>query len=80
MDLQTRKISFVRDFLNIESEEIVTRLENFLKTERIQLFEKNFRPKNSETLNKEIDIAIDDAKNGRVIDVFELKEKIKKWS
>lgn len=80
MDLQTRKISFVRDFLNIESEEIVTRLENFLKTERIQLFEKNFRPKNSEVLNKEIDIAIDDAKNGRVIDVFELKEKIKKWS
>ena len=28
MDLQTRKITFVRDFLTIQNEEVVTRLEN----------------------------------------------------
>ncbi|PJJ10378.1 hypothetical protein CLU83_3787 [Flavobacterium sp. 1] len=30
MDLQTRKIAFVQEFLSIESEEIVSRLEKLL--------------------------------------------------
>lgn len=34
MDLQSRKISFVQEFLSIESEEIISRLENFLKKEK----------------------------------------------
>ncbi|HQZ24358.1 MAG TPA: hypothetical protein PLD18_03580 [Flavobacterium sp.] len=80
MDLQTRKISFVQEFLSIQSEEVVSRLEKFLEKEKIQLFEKKLKTKTQKTLNKEIDIAIEDAKNGRVIDVFELKEKVKKWS
>ena len=80
MDLQTRKISFVQEFLSIQSEEVVSRLEKFLEKEKIQLFEKKLKTKTQQTLNKEIDIAIEDAKNGRVIDVFELKEKVKKWS
>ena len=80
MDLQTRKISFVQEFLSIQSEEVVSRLEKFLEKEKIQLFEKKLKTKTQKTLNKEIDIAIEDAKNGRIIDVFELKEKVKKWS
>lgn len=80
MDLQTRKISFVQEFLSIQSEEVISRLEKYLETEKIQLFEKKLKTKTQKTLNKEIDIAIEDAKNGRVIDVFELKEKVKKWS
>jgi hypothetical protein len=80
MNLQTRKISFVQEFLSIESEEIISRLEKQLKNEKIQLFEKKLQTKTSKILNQEIDIALEDAKSGRVIDVFELKEKIKKWS
>jgi hypothetical protein len=80
MDLQTRKITFVREFLTIESEASVARLEKILKKEKIQLFEENLLDKNFQTLNLEIDKAVLDAKKGRVIDVFELKEKVKKWS
>ena len=80
MDLQTRKISFVQEFLSIQSEEVVSRLEKFLEKEKIQLFEKKLKTKTKKTLNKEIDIEIEKKKNGRVIDVFELKEKVKKWS
>jgi hypothetical protein len=80
MDLQTRKITFVREFLTIESEASVARLEKILKKEKIQLFEANLLDKNFQTLNLEIDKAVLDAKKGRVIDVFELKEKVKKWS
>lgn len=79
MDLQTRKISFVQEFLSIQSEEVISRLEKYLKKEKISMEEKLI-PKNTKALNQEIDIAIEDAKNGRVIDVFELKEKVKKWS
>jgi hypothetical protein len=80
MDLQTRKITFVREFLTIESEASVARLEKILKKEKIQLFEENLLDKNFQKLNLEIDKAVLDAKKGRVIDVFELKEKVKKWS
>lgn len=80
MDLQTRKISFVQEFLSIQNEEVISRLEKYLKKEKIQLFEKKLKTKTQKILNKEIDIALEDAKNGRVIDVFELKEKVKKWS
>ena len=80
MDLQTRKIAFVQEFLSIQSEEVISRLENYLEKEKIQLFEKKRKTKTQKTLNKEIDIALEDAKNGRVIDVFELKEKVEKWS
>jgi hypothetical protein len=31
MDLQTRKLTFVKEFLNIQSEEIVDRFEKMLK-------------------------------------------------
>jgi TPP-dependent pyruvate/acetoin dehydrogenase alpha subunit len=79
MDLQTRKISFVQEFLSIQSEEVISRLEKYLKKEKISMEEKLI-PKNAKALNQEIDRAIEDAKNGRVIDVYELKEKVKKWS
>jgi hypothetical protein len=34
MDLQSRKISFVQEFLSIESEVLISRLENFLKKKK----------------------------------------------
>ena len=79
MDLQTRKITFVRDFLTIQNEEVVTRLENYLKKEKIELFRENFQPKTSRVLNSENDIALEDVKNGKTINVHDLIEKVKKW-
>ncbi len=79
MDLQTRKITFVRDFLTIQNEEVVTRLENYLKKQKIELFQDNFQPKTTSILNLESDIALDDIKNGKVINAHDLLEKVKKW-
>ena len=79
MDLQTRKITFVRDFLTIQNEEVVTRLENYLKKQKIELFQDNFQPKTANILNLESDIALDDIKNGKVINAYDLLEKVKKW-
>ncbi len=79
MDLQTRKITFVRDFLTIQNEEVVTRLENYLKKQKIELFQDNFQPKTASILNLESDIALADIKNGKVINAHDLLDKVKKW-
>jgi len=80
MDLQTRKISFVQEFLSIQNEEIVTRLENFLKKEKKNFNDKEFSPMSMEEFQKRIDQSMDDSKNGRVIEANELLKEIEKWS
>ena len=40
MDLQTRKIAFVQEFLSIQSVEVISRLEKYLKKEKISMEER----------------------------------------
>lgn len=79
MDLQTRKISFVQEFLSIQSEEIITRLENFLKKEKKVNNDNEFSPMTMEEFQRRIDQSMDDSKNGRVIEAKDLLEEVKKW-
>ncbi|NCT09800.1 MAG: hypothetical protein GW772_06945 [Flavobacteriia bacterium] len=80
MDLETRKISFVQEFLRLQNEEIVSGLENFLRKRKTELAEKNFKPMTMEQFNSEIDQALEDSSNERMIKATELKAKIKKWN
>ena len=80
MDLQTRKIPFVQEFLTIESEEIISRFEKLLRDKKISLIDKNLKPMSVAELNRRIDQSLEDSKNGRVIEAKELLEEIKKWS
>lgn len=80
MDLQTRKIAFVQEFLSIQNEEIVTRLENFLKKEKKNDADNEFSPMSIEEFEKRIDQSMDDSKNGRVIEANDLLKEVEKWS
>jgi hypothetical protein len=80
MDLQTRKITFIQEFLSIQSEEVIGRLENFLKKEKKNYTDKEFRPMTMEEFGNRIDQSMDDSKNGRVIEANELLKEIEKWS
>lgn len=80
MDLQTRKISFVQEFLSIESEEIIYRLEKQLKKEKQTHIDKEFSPMTMKEFESRIDQSMEDSKNGRVIEANQLLEEIKKWS
>jgi hypothetical protein len=75
MDLQTRKISFVQDFLRIQNEEVISELEVFLKKRKSDLFSKNMKPMNLERFYNEIDQSLEDSKNDKIIKVAELKSK-----
>ena len=79
MDLQSRKISFVQEFLSIESEEIISRLENFLKKEKKVNTNKEFSPMTMEEFQNRINQSMEDSKNGRVISSKDLLKEIKEW-
>lgn len=80
MDLQTRKTAFVQEFLSIESEEVISRLEKQLKNEKKINNDNEFSPMTMEEFHKRIDQSMEDSKNGRVIEANQLLEEIKKWS
>lgn len=80
MDLQTRKISFVQEFLSIQSEEVISRLEKYLKKEKKIILDDEFSPMTMEEFESRIDQSMEDSKNGRVIEAKQLLEDIKKWS
>ena len=79
MNLETRKLSFIQEFLRLQNEEIVSGLENFLRKRKIELLENDLKPMSLEQFNKEIDQALDDSKNERLIKASDLKDKIQKW-
>lgn len=60
MNIQTRKIEFIQAFLQLQSEESISRFEELLEIEK-----KEFRPMSIEELNSRIDRSEADFKNNR---------------
>jgi len=79
MDLQARKISFVQEFLRLQNEEIVSGLEDLLRRKKAEQYEQKLKPMNAEQFNNEIDQAILDAREDRIISATELRKKAKQW-
>lgn len=80
MDLQTRKIELIKEFLKIQSEDVISRLEKILRKENESLCDEDFKPMTIEEFNSRIDKSMDDSSNGRLIESNELKSDISKWS
>ena len=72
MDLQTRKIEFVQEFLKIQSEEAIGRLEKLLKKEKKN---KHSDSMSAEELNKRIEKSESDFKNNRFKSTSDLLAK-----
>ncbi|MBO6186247.1 MAG: hypothetical protein J6O88_16430 [Chryseobacterium sp.] len=79
MNIEARKILLVQEFLRIDNEKIISALEYFLHKSKSENFEENLKPMSLEKLNEEIDKAIDDESNNRLINSKDLKDKIQKW-
>jgi hypothetical protein len=79
MDLQVRKIHFVQEFLRVNNEKIIDKLEGMLKSEKSKLYASDPEPYTMAELNIIIDNAEDDVKNNRVKNVHDLKKEIKTW-
>lgn len=74
MNLETRKIEFLQYFLNLQNEDIVSRLEKILKKEKTNS-EKIFEPMTITEFNKRIDKSESDFRNNRFKNSTELLAK-----
>lgn len=79
MDIQTRKINFVQEFLRLRNIKLIEKLEKILLEDKAKDYEANLKPISIDNFNKMVDKSIEDAKQGNVIDARELKESVKKW-
>ncbi len=73
MDLQTRKIEFVQEFLKIQSEDLITQFETMLKKKT----QNKLKPMSVSELNSRIDQSENDFKNGKFKTSEELLSKYK---
>lgn len=79
MDLQTRKLELIQEFLKVESEELISRLEKLISKERKENDDHRFRPFTMEEYNARIDQAMEDSRNGRFISAEDLLKEIDSW-
>ena len=73
MNLEARKIEFVQEFLKLDSEDVISRLENILRKEKTVIDEAS--PMTKEVLNNRIDKSELDFINGRYKSSSELLTK-----
>lgn len=65
MDIQSRKLEFIKDFLALQSEEAITQLEKLLKKSQKTESKESFKPFTLEELEDRISKSEDDFKNNR---------------
>jgi len=75
MNLEIRKLKFIQDFLKVQSEETISRLEKILKKEGLFLEEHPFDTITEEELNKIINQSESDFQNDRFKNSSELLAK-----
>ena len=73
MDLQTRKISFVQEFLKLENEEIIKSLEEML--EKKKQADICMDPLTIYQFNQEIDESMQNSKEGKLTKASTIKKK-----
>jgi hypothetical protein len=75
MNIESRKLSFIQEFLRIQNEEIVIGLEKLLQKHKAELIEKEMSPMSIEKFNTDIDQSFEDFKNGKLVAANDLKSK-----
>ncbi|MEI6596165.1 MAG: hypothetical protein WCO28_11430 [Bacteroidota bacterium] len=77
MDIQTKKINFIEEFLRIQNEGVINLLEAVLKKEKSKLYKESLKPMTLDELNLRITEAEQDIKEGRVYTTDELRSCLK---
>jgi hypothetical protein len=79
MNIQARKLVLIEEFLRINDESLITKLESFIKQEKKISHERNLKPMSLTEFHEMIDQAKSDSDAGRVISHQDLKKKVKTW-
>ena len=79
MDIQTRKLDFIQDFLKYANNSILDKFEALLKQEREKEFEQEIKPMTFKQYEQSIDKALNDVEHNRVKSARALKNEIATW-
>ena len=79
MDIQTRKINFVQEFLRLKNIKLIEKLEKILLEDKAKDYEANLKPLSLDSFNKMVDKSLDDTIQGNFVDARELKVSVRKW-
>ena len=80
MNIEARKIEFIQEFLKLQREETISKLEKILQKERKYSDNKKTDTMSARELNKRIDKSMEDSRNGRLTEADDLLAEIEKWS
>ena len=80
MNLETRKLEFIEQFLKIKSEDLLSRLEKLLIKDQESSHYENVLPMDLAEFNSRIDRSIEDSNNGHLVNSDDLKTIIDKWN
>jgi hypothetical protein len=79
MNIQARKLELIEEFLRISDENLITKLESFIRHEKKISLESKLKPMTINEFHEMIDQAKKDSDEGRVISHQELRNKVKTW-
>lgn len=79
MNIEARKIEFIQEFLKLQSEEAISKLEKVLLKEIEHIGERKTKPMSTRELNQRIDKSMEDSKKGRLTEVNDLLAEMEKW-
>jgi len=79
MNIQSRKLVLIEEFLRISDENLISKLESFIRHEKKISLESKLKPMTINEFHEMIDQAKKDSDEGRVISHQELRNKVKTW-
>ncbi len=77
MDIQTKKIHFIEEFLRIQNEGVINLLDAVLKNEKNKLYKDSLKPMTMDELNARIAEAEKDISEGNVYSTGEVRNIFK---
>ena len=77
MDIQSKKIHFIEEFLRIQNEGVINLLDAVLRNEKNKLYKDSLKPMTLDELNSRIFEAEKDIREGRVYTTDELRNNFK---
>ena len=78
MDIQTRKIEFVQEFLKLQNEELIVLLDDLLRSKK-STSSNNIVPMTAEELNARVDKSMEDSRTKRITSSKKLRAEIEQW-
>lgn len=79
MDIQTRKLEFIKEFLKVQNEELINRLENLLYAEPISYDDTIEEVMSIQELKERVEKSLSDSKNNRLTSNEDLLSEIEQW-